>query len=801
MRSKLVILLFIKVFIFPLLFGGDLTNILRENDQYLLKNFSAINQEYLNKGFHPELIDLNKRVIKIARTKGDSLNVGRALYNIGIQYREKHDYDESKSYLWQAIKIFQEEENYLNIVISHNSLFLIYDNLNEREKAENSVFQAEKLLSKIDSKHEQIRTYDNLSNHYKDIKDYDKSIEYQNKALLLARKHDFTTDIAASYLELGGIYLDKDEYDKSWENYSKAMEYLPLIGDQMFAAYLYNNISALFNKQKKYNLAYEYAIKSIEIKEKLGKDGALAKSYQNLGAIYFFAENYNLAIDSFKKSIALADSLKDIQTLAGCYLNLAVVYNKIDNYNFAIETYDKLLILCEVHDIESTKYSAYGNLAIVYQNIGDNLKSIEYSLKSLENPNKNERSIARNYINIATSYSNLEEWDKAIVYAERANRISYEFNEIRYIVKTNNILAASYAKLNKHQQAYDSLKVYAMLLEQISEEDKENSLEELRIKYETEKKDNIIKELELDKQLTKLQVKQLNYQRLLALIALIIIIFISLQRFFTQKKIIRIKEELNQELETRVKEETNKRMEHQRAIVEQSRLVSLGELAAGIAHELNQPLQCISFALENMKLNFQKKGFSEDYFFERIGLIFHDIERMSSVIDHIRVFSRKQTQNEFTQFELNATIHNASKLILEQYANHSIEMNIQSDVDQAWVYGNTYQIEQVILNLFTNAKDALENNIGEKMIKLILSEDADNFILLIENNGEEIPNDIKEKLFLPFFTTKPAGKGTGLGLSIVYGIITEHNGTIFLLETKKTTFKITLPKIKEDLNE
>ncbi len=97
---------------------------------------------------------------------------------------------------------------------------------------------------------------------------------------------------------------------------------------------------------------------------------------------------------------------------------------------------------------------------------------------------KNERSIARNYINIATSYSNLEEWDKAIVYAERANRISYEFNEIRYIVKTNNILAASYAKLNKHQQAYDSLKVYAMLLEQISEEDKENSLEELRIKPE-----------------------------------------------------------------------------------------------------------------------------------------------------------------------------------------------------------------------------------------------------------------------------------------------------------------------------
>ena len=343
--------------------------------------------------------------------------------------------------------------------------------------------------------------------------------------------------------------------------------------------------------------------------------------------------------------------------------------------------------------------------------------------------------------------------------------------------------------------------IYAEQLDRISEEDKLNSLEELRIKYETEKKDNIIKDLEVDSELAKLKLKQLNYQRLLALIAIVIIVFISLQRFFTQKKIIKIKEELNQELEIRVREETNKRMEHQRAIVEQSRLVSLGELAAGIAHELNQPLQCISFALENMKLSFQKKGYNEDYFIERMGLILHDISRMSSVIDHIRVFSRKQTQNEFTQFELNSTINNALKLVTEQYSNHNIEIKIKTETPEAWIYGNTYQVEQVILNLLTNAKDALESISGEKIIKLNLSQDSKNYILIIENNGKDIPEKIKEKLFLPFFTTKPPGKGTGLGLSIVYGIISEHNGTISLLEKDFTAFKITLPKITEEIND
>ena len=797
--KTLLILLF--VLSFSLLWGDELSEELKKSDDYLLKNFSSISKDYLKRGYHPELIEINKRVISIARVKGDSLNVGRALYNIGAQYQAKLDYDTSLKYFWKGVSVFKDLDNYLNLVISYNSLFQIYDKLNDDENAKKTIFEANSLLTKIKNQHEIIRTYDNLSNYYKDIRDYSKSIEYQNLALQLAHKNDYKTDIAASYLELGSIYLDKEDYDKSWVNYKQALEYLPYIEDQMFSAYLYNNISALFNKQKKYNLAYEYAIKSIEIKERLGKDGSLAKSYQNLGAIYFFAEKYDLAIKNFQKSIILADSLNDARTFASCYLNLAVTYNKVDKYELAITTYDTLLTICETYGFDNTKYSALGNLAIVYQNIGDFDKSIEYSLRSLENPNTNERYIARNYINIATSYTNLSQWDKAIEYAEQANRISYKLAQNNYIMKATNILSLSYAHLNKYHQAYDSLLVYAELLDNISEEEKKNSLEELRIKYETEKKDNIINDLEVDSELAKLKLKQLNYQRLLALIALIIIIFISIQRFFTQRKIIRIKEELNKDLEIRVKDEINKRMEHQRVIVEQSRLVSLGELAAGIAHELNQPLQCISFALENMRLMFQKRGYSEEYFLERMGLVLHDISRMSSVIDHIRSFSRKQTQNEYTHFELNSTINNALKLITEQYANHNIDIIIEALVAEAWIYGNTYQIEQVILNLFTNAKDALEENSGDKIIKLTLSQDANSYILIIENNGELIPEDIKEKLFLPFFTTKPPGKGTGLGLSIVYGIISEHNGTIALLEKVNTAFKITLPKRTEDLND
>ncbi len=800
MRKRILVLLAILLS-FSFIMGENLKEIISKDDNYLYQNFPTINKKYLNQGYHPELIQLNNKIIKIARVKGDSLNTGRALYNLGTQYKEKKDFDKAIYYYLEAIRLFDPLDFHINLLITYNSLFQVYDSLNDRDSAKEIILKAEKLLTKVSEKLERIRTYDNLSNHYKDVRDYDKAVKYQMKALEIARKHDLITDIAASYLSLGSIYLDKEDYALSWQNYKQALDYIPQIKDRMFIAYLYNNISALFNKQKKYNLAYEYAIKSIEIKEELGQEASLAKSYLNLGAIYFFAEKYELAIESFKKGIQLASNNSDIHTLVSSYLNLAVTYNKIDLYDSAITTYDTLLALCEEHNFEDTKFSALGNLAIVYQNTGDFQKSIEHSKRSLQYPNRSPRYIARNYINISTSYTNLEEWQKAIEYASEANRLSYQIDDKRYVLKTNKSLAVSYAKLKQYKQAYDSLAVYAQLLDEISEEDKKNSIEELRIRYESEKKDNLINDLELESELNKLKVKQLNYQRLLALIALIIIIFISLQRFFNQRKIIKIKEQLNKELEIRVKEETNKRMEHQRAIVEQSRLVSLGELAAGIAHELNQPLQCISFALENMKLSFEKRGYDQDYFIERMKLILHDISRMSSVVDHIRIFSRKQTQNEFSQFNLNETIKNALKLISEQYSNHNIEIQVNLQAQNCWVYGNTYQIEQVILNLLTNAKDALETNSGEKYIKINLTEMQEDYVLIVENNGQVIPEDIKEKLFLPFFTTKPAGKGTGLGLSIVYGIISEHNGTIALQESQYTSFKITLPKIIEDANE
>ncbi len=801
------------------IFSSEIEDLINKSDEDILQELRDVNFKYSTKGYNSELVKLNNKALDIAEQKGDSLNAGRALYTLASMKQYRREFKESEDLYLKALSKFQYTENTINLIITYNTLFSLYDRQNRKKESDDTIAKIKELLPQVKNQSEIIRSLDNISLYYKHRKEYDKAVEYQIKTAEKSKEFSRKHDIAGSYMSLGSIYLDSGDYDKSWDNYQVALEMLPEAQDSLFSAYLYNNVSSLFSKQKKYNIAFEYALKSIKIKEALGQDLSLAKSFQNLSALYFFAGKYELACQTSLKGIALADSLGDVKTLVGCYANLAPSYNKIDSLDAALTTYEKLIELCEANNLISTKHSAYSNIAIVYQKMGDYDKSIKYSKMGLKRPNASDRFKSRNYINLATSYQLKKEYQVAYNYASMANQIAYKYDIKEYIKKTNDIIADCLYNLNKPKQAYDSLLVYSKLLVTTSEEDKKNSLEELRIKYDTEKKDSKIKNLQYQKEVSDLKINELNYkteladlkinelnyqkrllqyQRISAIVIIIIIILIFLQRIMNHRRIIRIKEDLNKELEGKVKEGVAIRMEQQRAIVEQSRLVSLGELAAGIAHELNQPLQCISFALENMKLFFQKRGYSEDFFNERMELVSHDISRMTSVVDHIRVFSRKQRQKEYSVFELNETVKNALKLIAEQYYNHSIDLIINVPESETYIYGNTYEIEQVLLNLLSNAKDSLEHIKKDKYIKINISNKDDICTIKVTNNGDPIPQEIRDKIFLPFFTTKPAGKGTGLGLSIVYGIISEHNGTINVEDEDVTTFKIILPIYTEE---
>ncbi len=243
---------------------------------------------------------------------------------------------------------------------------------------------------------------------------------------------------------------------------------------------------------------------------------------------------------------------------------------------------------------------------------------------------------------------------------------------------------------------------------------------------------------------------------------------------------------LNKTLEKRIEEELRKVNTQQQLLVQKSKLESIGELSAGLAHEINQPLGGLSMGLENILFNINTDDRVDyDYLKNKIGLLFDDIDRIQKIIEHVRLFSRDQDNSIIEKISVNQVVENALSLITKQMLGRKIELVVDLPPEQVEIMGNKYRLEQVLLNIISNARFAVEEKERQsttdnysKRISIDLTVDINKAIVSVADNGIGIDDEIISKVFDPFFTTKSEEKGTGLGLSISYGIISEMKGNI-----------------------
>jgi PAS domain S-box-containing protein len=233
----------------------------------------------------------------------------------------------------------------------------------------------------------------------------------------------------------------------------------------------------------------------------------------------------------------------------------------------------------------------------------------------------------------------------------------------------------------------------------------------------------------------------------------------------------------------------------QARLVEASKMRALGELVAGVAHELNNPLMASQTILHVIMRN-APEDWPER---ERLELIRKCNDRIGKIVDHLREFSR-QTKPELQSIDVHQPIENALMITGQQLLNHGISLVRQLAPDLPKILGDANQLEQVFLNLIANARDAIDDGGGQKKELTIttgLSEDegAPSILVSIKDTGVGIPPENMEKIFEPFFSTKPVGKGTGLGLSLCYGIVEAHGGRIDIKSQvgEGTKVRITLP--------
>jgi len=271
--------------------------------------------------------------------------------------------------------------------------------------------------------------------------------------------------------------------------------------------------------------------------------------------------------------------------------------------------------------------------------------------------------------------------------------------------------------------------------------------------------------------------------------------FIEVSRDITKRK--KEEEEITKRLEQMVEERTRQLKKTHNELIQQSKMASLGKLAASVVHEINNPNAGILNLILLIKRIVNEGPVNQkemDQFVRYLDLMETETRRISRIVSNLLTFSR-QSRLKPKHVNINRLIEKTLLLNSNLLKLNRTKVKKHFDRNLPYYFGSEDQLQQVFMNFVSNAAEAMESGGGILTLTTAYSAENDNIIISFKDTGVGIPDENMPRLFEPFFTTKKKGKGVGLGLSVAYGIIKEHSGTIRVKSNKEngTTFIIEIP--------
>ncbi|KON28410.1 hypothetical protein AC481_01535, partial [miscellaneous Crenarchaeota group archaeon SMTZ-80] len=497
---------------------------------------------------------------------------------------------------------------------------------------------------------------------------------------------------------------------------------------------------------------------ALALKMEIGDKFIIASSLSSIGSTYYNLSDFNNALDYYSKGIKLE---KEINYEPG----IAFSMNNIGNIYFQYKDYKKAL-------------TNYLNSFKIVEKIDD-----KWGIANISN-------------NIGKVYLQLDSFEDAFLHLNKGLFYATKIKAKDLIQNSYFSISQYFFEIGNYKMAYHYLKLFSDLKDSVFTESN-HRIAEMQIRYETDKREkenqilksnNFIQNLELEKQ------NLIKWRLYFGLVIVSILVFFIYYRYRSKLKI-------NIELRKKITAAIKKNKEQQQIIFHQASLTSLGELVAGLAHEINQPLQNIYLATQTLQLELKEEHPDYSIITLNVNDISNNITRVRNIIDHIRIFSSKQKDEIFTNFNVNDYINKALLLVEKQYIKKGIKIDLKTSDDVILLTGNPYKYEQIILNLLSNARDALleKSKISKDNppmnIKIEIYQNNKEIITIVEDNGIGILADKISEIFTPFYTTKRLGEGSGLGMSITKNIVQEMHGRIKIVskQNEGTRIIIKLP--------
>jgi signal transduction histidine kinase len=563
--------------------------------------------------------------------------------------------------------------------------------------------------------------------------------------------------------------------------------------------------------QASYTAAFQTLHKAASLFTALEEPSGHAHTLYNIGVVYNRIGEYNQALDFFEQSLSLRQALHDQHGQAACHMQLAYIHERFGNDTTSIEYYERCLAIHKDAGEEAGIGAALLGIGIVKQKMACYEEAEAYLLKSFDIRKRIGEThgwlVSMNYIGeFYLAQNKLDEagkWLSEAIWSAERQKPPFPANLCR--------LYTSHAKVKMRQEEYNEAEQHLQQALQIATED--------NLKY-------LVYDIHLA--FSEVYQRQGDYQRALA----------SYQYYHnTKEEVINLSAsaklknlELAHQIEAERKEAEIYRLRHielkkayeqlertKEQLVQAEKMAYLGHLTAGIAHEIQNPLNFVNnFSeanteiaqelLEEISLGHlaEAKQLVEDIQQNQKKIILHG-KRASSVVKSMLQHSRVRTGKQ-VQVNLNALADEYLQLSLQGYRIKvkefatTVEIDFDKNIPEVTLVPQ--DIGRVLLNLYDNAFYAVNkkkeqlNGSFVPMVEVTTKCEGDYIVIIIKDNGVGMPAEIADKIFQPFFTTKPTGEGTGLGLSLSYDIIINGYGGTMSVQSKEgkgSTFVVQLP--------
>jgi signal transduction histidine kinase len=665
--------------------------------------------------------------------------------------------------------------------------------------------------------------------------DFENSMNYAKQALLLAERKKYEYGVATAHYNIGSSYHIQDSLPQAQKHYSICLKSFLGLGYKKGIADSYYSFAQIFLQLENNAESLDYYYKASGLYEELNDKLYLAYSLQQIGMIYYeMYQNDEEAMKNLIPALKLLENLNEPHAMGLTNLNIGSVLNKQGKYE---EARQKILTALKIFTEPKNNPPNWGvpycyeKMGEIFESEGDTVyregdiveaenkfsSAIDQYLNAATLREKNTvRGAIHTYSKLGKIYLKTRDYSKAKEYLDKCLKESEREKTKLYLPDIYKGLSFLDSVNGNFKGAYENFKKYLLYREEIQNEETQKKVIQSRLQNEFDKKEAAAKlaQLETEKEQER---KRLGQWRVIVSLGLLILVFLLIMFFqwrgSNQRK--RANLLLLQQKE-KVESTLSELRSTQSQLIQSEKMASLGELTAGIAHEIQNPLNFVNnFSDVSTELVDEmneeiSKGNLEDAkqiaqdLKQNLEKINHHGKRAGDIVKSMLQHSRSSSGVK-EPTDINVLCDEYLRLSYHglRAKDKSFNATMKTDFDEK--IGNINIVPQdigrVVLNLINNAFYAVDEKKkqisqgNEPTVSVSTKKLGDKIEIKVSDNGNGIPKKVLDKIFQPFFTTKPTGQGTGLGLSLSYDIVKAHGGEL-KVETKEgegSEFIIQLP--------